>query len=397
MLCVFPLLAPTTRLRLSSGVLSEKENIISAGRSANVRHRARHRRLRPGRVGDRAAAWRPTAAASSQPTSRLPPTSRRPRSCPSGVEFRWADLTDPEQVQRLVSDVAPAAIIHLAAIIAPAIYRMPKVARRVNVDATATLVRVAEAQPTPPRFVHASSNAVFGPRNPHRTPPPLTADDPMRPCDIYSGTKAEAEEIVRSSSLEWVVLRFGGVLSTDLSAMPLERRRHVLRERAAERRPGADRRRPRRRVGVCRGDDGRRRRRDPADRRRRVTPDAATATSRRRSSSALGIPGAIPPGRPGNPDSDTDWFVTDWMDTTRAQEALKFQHYSWPDMVAELSAKFGWTRYSGAAGRADRPRGDEAPVGVLECAGPVRRSVGRDPRQVGRPVVGSAERTALTA
>ena len=67
----------------------------------------------------------------------------------------------------------------------------------------------------------ASSNAVFGPRNPHRTPEPLTADDPMRPCDIYSGTKAEAEEIVQSSRLEWVVLRFGGVLSTDLSALPL--------------------------------------------------------------------------------------------------------------------------------------------------------------------------------
>ncbi len=121
----------------------------------------------------------------------------------------------------MVADVEPAAIIHLAAIIAPAIYKLPKLARRVNVDATKTLVGIAEAQPNPPRFVHASSNAVFGPRNPHRTPSPLTADDPMRPCDIYSGTKAEAEEIVRSSSLEWVVLRFGGVLSADLSALPL--------------------------------------------------------------------------------------------------------------------------------------------------------------------------------
>ena len=52
-------------------------------------------------------------------------------------------------------------------------------------------------------------------------------------------------------------------------------------------------------------------------------------------------------GRPGNPESDTDWFVTDWMDTTRAQEALGFQHYSWPDMVAELQAQAGWKRYPG--------------------------------------------------
>src|SRR6201991_5204891 len=150
-----------------------------------------------------------------------PANRKAAKKLPGGVELRWADLTDPDQVQRLVADTAPEAIIHLAAIIAPAIYRVPKLARRVNVDATANVVRSAEAQATPPRFVHASSNAVFGPRNPHRPPPPLTANDPMRPYDIYSGTKAEAEEIVRSSTLEWVVLRFGGVLSTDFSALPL--------------------------------------------------------------------------------------------------------------------------------------------------------------------------------
>lgn len=265
---------------------------------------------------------------------------------PSGAEFRWTDLTDPEQVQRLVADVAPTAIIHLAAIIAPAIYRVPKAARRVNVDATATLVRIAEAQSTPPRFVHASSNAVFGPRNPHLTPDQLTADDPMRPCDIYSGTKAEAEEIVQSSSLDWVVLRFGGVLTTELSALPLggdamlfesalpsDNRVQTVDVRdvawACAAATTADV------VGeilLIAGDDSH----------RHCYGDLAPALV-----AALGIPGAIPPGRPGDPASETDWFVTDWMDTTRAQEALKFQHYSWPDMMSELSAKFWFTRYWG--------------------------------------------------
>jgi hypothetical protein len=59
--------------------------------------------------------------------------------------------------------------------------------------------------------------------------------------------------------------------------------------------------------------------------------------------SALGMPGALPPGRPGDPNSDDDWFVTDWMDTTRAQEALQFQHHSWDDMLAEIRANAGWT------------------------------------------------------
>jgi nucleoside-diphosphate-sugar epimerase len=275
-----------------------------------------------------------------------PANVKKAKALPQGVEVRWADLTDADQVQRLVSDVAPAAIIHLAAIIAPAIYRLPKVARRVNVDATATLVRVAEGQPTPPRFVHASSNAVFGPRNPHRTPEPLTADDPMRPCDIYSGTKAEAEDVVQLSKLDWVVLRFGAVLSTDLSALPMngdamlfesalpsDNRvqsvdvRDVARACAAA--TTAD---VAGEILLIAGDDSH----------RHCYGDVAPALV-----SALGIPGAIPPGRPGDPDSDTDWFVTDWMDTTRAQEALKFQHYSWPDMMAELSAKFWFTRYWG--------------------------------------------------
>jgi nucleoside-diphosphate-sugar epimerase len=265
---------------------------------------------------------------------------------PAGVEARWADLTDPDQVQRLVSDVAPAAIIHLAAIIAPAIYRVPQIARRINVDATATLIRIAETQPNPPRFVHASSNAVFGPRNPHRTTPPLRADDPMRPCDIYSGTKAEAEEIVRSSTLEWVVLRFGGVLSTDLSALPFgadamffesllpsDNRLHNVDVRdvawACAAATTADV------VGeilLIAGDESH----------QMTFGDVGPALA-----AALGVPGALAPGRPGNPDSDTDWFVTDWMDTTRAQEALKFQHHSFPDMMAEVEAEAGFLRYTG--------------------------------------------------
>jgi UDP-glucose 4-epimerase len=273
-----------------------------------------------------------------------PANVKKAKALPQGVEVRWADLTDADQVQRLVSDVAPAAIIHLAAIIAPAIYRLPKVARRVNVDATATLVRVAEGQPTPPRFVHASSNAVFGPRNPHRTPEPLTADDPMRPCDIYSGTKAEAEDVVQLSKLDWVVLRFGAVLSTDLSALPMsgdamlfesalpsDNRvqsvdvRDVARACAAA--TTAD---VAREILLIAGDESH----------RRCYGDLTPALV-----SALGMPGAVPPGRPGNPDSDDDWFVTDWMDTTRAQEALQFQHHSWPEMLAEMRAQVGWKRY----------------------------------------------------
>jgi nucleoside-diphosphate-sugar epimerase len=275
-----------------------------------------------------------------------PANRKKAAALPQGVESRWADLTDPEQVQRLISEVSPAAIIHLAAVIPPLIYRNPKLARRVNVEATATVVKVAEAQPTPPRFVQASSNAVFGARNPHRNAEILRADDPMRPCDLYSATKAEAEQIVRSSSLDWVVLRFGGVLGTDLSALPLsldalyfesalptDGRLHSVDVRdvafACAAATTADA------VGeilLIAGDESHRLRQGEIG---------------ARLSAAMGIPSALPEGRPGNPESESDWFVTDWMDTGRAQEALAFQHHSLPDMLAELHAQAGWKRYPG--------------------------------------------------
>ena len=33
------------------------------------------------------------------------------------------------------------------------------------------------------------------------------------------------------------------------------------------------------------------------------------------------------------------------MDTARAQQALEFQHHSWPAMLAEMSERMGWKRY----------------------------------------------------
>ncbi|OBI40675.1 oxidoreductase [Mycobacterium kyorinense] len=273
-----------------------------------------------------------------------PANHKAARALPAGVEARWADLTDQAAVDRLVAETAPSAIVHLAAVIPPQIYSNVKLARKVNVDATATLVRVAEAQKTPPRFVQASSNAVYGARNPHRAKAPIRADDPPKPSDVYGQHKLEAEELVRSSNLEWVVLRLGGVFSVDPTAMPFssdalffesllptDGRLHGVDVRdvaaAFAAATTADV------VGeilLIAGDDSHRLRQGE------VGPALAAAR---------GMAGVLPEGRPGNPDSDTDWFVTDWMDSTRAQQALNFQHHSWPDMVAEMRAQAGWTRY----------------------------------------------------
>jgi nucleoside-diphosphate-sugar epimerase len=273
----------------------------------------------------------------------IPENRKAAAALPAGVEVHYADLTDPAAVDSLLGVVRPAAIIHLAAIIAPFCYSRPALARKVSVDATGYLVDSARAQDPPPRFVQASSVAVYGPRNPHRITDVLSADTPMRPGDLYGTHKAEAEELVRHSSLDWVVLRLGGVLTTDISldikpeflffesALPTDGRiqtvdvRDVAAAFAAATTADC--------VGeilLIGGDESH----------RLTQGDIGVATA-----GAMGLVGAIPIGRPGNPESDTDWFATDWMDTARAQEVLKFQHFSWPEMLAETAEKAGWKRY----------------------------------------------------
>lgn len=266
------------------------------------------------------------------------------QALPVGVEARWADLTSTPDVQRLIADVAPDAIVHLAAVIPPPIYRNPALARKVNVDATKTLVDTAAAAPKPPRFVQASSNAVYGSRNPHRNPDPVTAQTPPRPTELYGGHKLESEAYVRASALEWVVLRLGGVMTTDLSALPftldalhfesalpVDNRIHMVDVRdVASAFAAATTADVTGEILLVAGDASH----------RMLQGDVGPSLA-----AARGLPGVIPLGRPGNPDSDDDWFITDWMDTTRAQQALQFQHHSWPDMLAEISAQAGWKRY----------------------------------------------------
>jgi D-erythronate 2-dehydrogenase len=265
-------------------------------------------------------------------------------SLPANAEAQWADLTDQREVDLLVADVSPTVIVHLAAVILPPAYRHRQLARRVNVDATAALLRAAQASAHPPRFVLASSNAVYGSRNPHRHPDRLRADSPLRPADLYGAHKVLAENLLRASSLEWVILRLGGVISVEPGAMPFtgdalffestlptDGRIHTVDVRdVAAAFAAATTAHVAGETLLIAGDD--------SHLLRQKEVGLALAAAR-------GLSDVLPAGRPGDPDSDENWFVTDWLDTARAQQALKFQHHSWPDMLAEMRAIVGWRRY----------------------------------------------------
>ncbi|OBK71052.1 NAD(P)-dependent oxidoreductase [Mycobacterium sp. 1274761.0] len=278
---------------------------------------------------------------------QTPANLKAARRLPDGVEVRWSDLTDESQTEALLAEVAPATIIHLAAVIPTACYEKPDLARAVNVEGTRSLVTCAQRLPSRPRFVMASSVAVHGSRNPHRNGL-LHADSPLRPVDSYGSQKLAAELIVRNSRLDWAILRLGAVVSARLRSLPVSSNvlflewampsdgrvntvdvRDVASAFAAA--TTADI------VGetlMIGGDESH----------RLLQGDMGPAIV-----AAMGLRDCYPAGRPGNPDDDAAWFVCDWMDTARAQEALAFQNHSWPDMLHEIGMRVGWWRYLFAA------------------------------------------------
>lgn len=264
---------------------------------------------------------------------------------PTHVQTRWTDLTDPARVRALVAEVSPDVIVHLAAVIPPLVYRDAAFARKLNVGATAALVDAAAHQPTPPRFLHASSTAVYGSRNPYRHPELVNLDTPARPCELYGGHKLEAEQLVRSSHLDWVVLRLGGVLSVDPRAMPITRdimyfssalpsdgRVHTIDTRdVAVAFAAAVHQDVSGMVLLIGGDESHLLRQG----------DIASAMA-----GAQGMVGLFPSGRPGDPNSEDGWYPNgEWMEVDAAQRLLQFQHHSWPDMLGEMRAQAGWKRY----------------------------------------------------
>lgn len=273
----------------------------------------------------------------------IPANRKAAAGLPKSVQVRYADLTDAAAVDELVGAVQPAAIIHLAAVIPPLIYSRRELAYRVNVEATGHLLAAAAQQPEPPRFVQASSIAVYGSRNPHTVSGVLTTDTPTNPADIYGHHKVQAEQRVRDSTLDWVILRLGGVLAVDLGSsinldglyfeqlLPSDGRLQTVDVRDVASAFVAATTAPVVGETLLIGGD---------DTHRQLQRDIAPAMA-----AAMGLVNGIPAGLPGNPDRDEDWFNTDWMDTGRAQDALGFQHHSWPQMLAETAAHAGASRY----------------------------------------------------
>ncbi|WP_020108203.1 NAD(P)-dependent oxidoreductase [Nocardia sp. 348MFTsu5.1] len=254
---------------------------------------------------------------------------------PGTLRVLHADLLDAAAIESIVAEHRPTAIIHLAAVFSPLSYRNPALARKVNVEGTANLVRAARALSDPPLVAFASSAAVYGSRNPHRYPELITPQTPVNPIDQYGEDKVLGENVIADSGLPYAVLRLGGVLSPDgasnvngdylllMRASPGDNRLHCVDARdvgmafanTVDRREAINGK-----VLLIAGNDSYR------HTHRDVEDDMMEA---------MGI-GRLGPSAslPGDPEDERGWSFTGWFDTTESQSLLDYQHHDWSQTVA---------------------------------------------------------------
>jgi UDP-glucose 4-epimerase len=120
------------------------------------------------------------------------------KEIPAGATRVEGDLLDADSLQRAVDGVA--AIVHLAAV-----FRTPDqdAIWRANLDGTRNLIRAAKAHAPQSRFVMASTGLVYD----EDAARPGMEDDAVHPKLAYPASKVAAENELRSSGLNWSILR----------------------------------------------------------------------------------------------------------------------------------------------------------------------------------------------
>ena len=143
------------------------------------------------------------------------------RKHPKLLEVYWGDITQYDDIKRFFElYVGIKHVIHLAAIIPPLAYQKPELTYLVNVEGTKMLVGVLEKLSSPPTLLYTSSVAVYGDRLLDNY---INISDPVKPNqgDNYAESKVEAENIIKNSSIKYLIFRLSFITSLNLKMDPL--------------------------------------------------------------------------------------------------------------------------------------------------------------------------------
>ena len=119
----------------------------------------------------------------------------------AGYEYAEMDILNQQQVEEVINKYQPDAIIHTAAMTNVDTAEADReLCYQLNVVAVQNLLSLCEEKNI--QLIHLSTDFVFdGEEGPYKE------DDPVNPVSYYGESKVLAEEIIKKSTVNWVVIR----------------------------------------------------------------------------------------------------------------------------------------------------------------------------------------------
>jgi len=145
---------------------------------------------------------------------------KRTENLGTNAEVFWGDITQPDSVTEAMDNVD--AIVHMAAILPPLSEQNPELTNRVNLGGTQTIVNTIKERGISIPFIFTSSVAVFGP-TPDATEPLHPDRNKPKPSSVYGKTKEQAEDFIRESGIDYLIIRLTSVPYLNLSANDMKR------------------------------------------------------------------------------------------------------------------------------------------------------------------------------
>jgi UDP-glucose 4-epimerase len=244
------------------------------------------------------------------------------------VETMWGDITQPDSIKRAVEGVD--AVVHLAAMVEPMTEQNPELASRINVGGTKTIVDLIKDRGVSIPFVYISSAAVFGP-----TPDATECLHPDRnlcnPASVYARTKLQAENLIRGSGIDYVILRLTSVMYEKFSLNDIKYQMFIVPLET--------------RIEFCHPDDANLaivksvKYFDKVKGRTLMISGGPTQRMRYKDMVAVSLGTFGLPVPPRHKFAEKP-FALDWYDTSESQALLHYQNKTLDDYSRDLAAKF---------------------------------------------------------